>query len=56
MPKKRIDENEKKVPVGTNIKKKYIEELKKLAKEQNIPYATYLENIVVYHLKNLKNK
>jgi predicted DNA binding CopG/RHH family protein len=51
MPRGRIEEDEKKIPVGANIKAKYVKRLKEIASNMGIPYARLIESIVESYLK-----
>lgn len=57
MPRRRLGEGEKRIPVGANIKEKYVRRLKEIAFDIEIPYARLVESIVESYLKKYeKNK
>lgn len=43
---------EKPMPTSIRLPKNLIEELKKMANEEGLPYQTYLKMVLIKHIKN----
>lgn len=43
---------EKPMPTSIRLPKNLIEELKKMAQEEGLPYQTYLKMVLIKHVKN----